>query len=98
MPAQTRTAAPKFDAAKLTTRATAKPRFTIDSRATRAAVGDGTHAAVGVVTTGTYAGEETLVHINGTNMQGMPLAVVLCAIRDGAIPRGAIDAILAASE
>lgn len=86
------------DVAKLCSRATAAKRYTVPARAKRGDVGDGTSVAIGALATGKLAGEESLVHENGTTQSALPLAVALVAIRDGVIPREVVIALLDASK
>lgn len=86
------------DIAKLTHRASTPKRYTVPARALRGDIGDGTSVVTGALATGKLAGEESLVHENGTAQSALPLAVVLVAIRDGIIPRATVEALLAASK
>lgn len=75
--------------------AAATRRYSVADNARRGRCADDkTTVACGALATGKLAGEQALVWENGTQQHGMPLHVVLVAIRDGVISRATIDALL----
>lgn len=76
----------------------ATSRYSVPDAAKRGKCDDGTFVALGKLAKGARAGEDALVHINGTAQSGLPYHIVLAAIRDGAVPRATIMALLGNAE